>query len=119
MRVSPYIALCAADTRPSPRHASPWSCRSATGAQRLVPHHCVCGGGPVERPPFPATASAEGTQLNGCSSTAGPLVRVLAPPVKADISQGRGAHRYPPRCCGAADDIELVASFSPLPHPWQ
>src|SRR5215831_18697260 len=118
MAVSPCTVWCSMDAHAATSYTSPGSLRSATYSQRLVPRHCVGGGGPVERPPFPATASAEGTQLNGRSSTAGPLVRVLEPPVKADISQGRGAHRYPPRCCGAADDIELVASFSPLPHPW-
>jgi hypothetical protein len=70
---SPGTAWCSAYARPSPRHASPWSVRSATGAQRL--------------------------------SSAGTLVRVLAPPVKAGISQGRSAHRYPPRRCGAADSM--------------
>src|SRR5215471_10832511 len=29
-------------------------------------------------------------------ASAGTLVRVLEPPVKAGISQGRSAHRYPP-----------------------
>src|SRR6266700_7895370 len=77
MGVSPCIAWCAADARPSPRHTSPWSCRSATGAQRLV--------------------------------SAGTLVRVLAPPVKAGIRQGRSAQQYPPRRCGAADYISSIA----------
>jgi hypothetical protein len=61
MAVSPCTALCSAYARPSPRHASTWSVRRATGAQRL--------------------------------SSAGTLVRVLAPPVKAGISQGRQARR--------------------------
>src|SRR5438128_8769683 len=61
MAVSPCTAWCAAYARPSPRHASPWSVRRATGAQRLA--------------------------------SAGTLVRVLAPPVKAGISQGRQARR--------------------------
>src|SRR2546425_774744 len=77
MGVSPCIAWCSADARPSPRHTSPWSCRSATGAQRLV--------------------------------SAGTLVRVLEPPVKAGISQGRSAQQYPPRRCGAADYISSIA----------
>jgi len=70
---SPGTAWCAAYARPSSRHASPWSVRSATGAQRL--------------------------------SSAGTLVRVLEPPVKAGISQGRSAHRYPPLRRGAADSM--------------
>src|SRR6266571_5396968 len=61
MVVSPCTAWCAAYARPSPRHASPWSCRRATGAPRRT--------------------------------AAGTLVRVLAPPVKAGISQGRQARR--------------------------
>src|SRR6266446_8807290 len=61
MAVSPCTAWCSADARLSPRHASPWSCRSATGAQRLA--------------------------------STGTLVRVLEPPVKAGISQGRQARR--------------------------
>src|SRR5713101_3060504 len=77
MGVSPCIAWCSEDARPSPRHTSPWSCRSATGAQRLV--------------------------------SAGTLVRVLEPPVKAGISQGRSAQQYPPRRCGAADYISSIA----------
>src|SRR6266852_6441213 len=77
MGVSPCIAWCSADARPSPRHTSPWSCRSATGAQRLV--------------------------------SAGTLVRVLEPPVKAGISQGRSAQQYPPLRCGAADYISSIA----------
>src|SRR2546425_12788871 len=77
MVVSPCTALCSADARTSPRHASPWSVRRATGAQRL--------------------------------SSAGTLVRVLEPPVKAGISQGRSAPRYPPRRCGAADYISSIA----------
>src|SRR5712691_2249309 len=35
MTVSPCTALCSAYARASPRHASTWSFRSATGAQRL------------------------------------------------------------------------------------
>src|SRR5215510_16014890 len=35
MVVSPCTALCGAGARPSPRHASTWSFRSATGAPRL------------------------------------------------------------------------------------
>src|SRR6266478_5578040 len=58
---APGTAWCSAYARPSPRHASPWSCRSATGAQRLA--------------------------------SVGTLVRVLEPPVKAGISQGRQARR--------------------------
>src|SRR5712691_9164138 len=77
MGVSPCIAWCSADARPSPRHTSPWSCRSATGAQRLV--------------------------------SAGTLVRVLEPPVKAGISQGRSAQQYPPLRCGAADSLSSIA----------
>src|SRR5216683_7773001 len=74
---SPGTAWCSAYARPSPRHASTWSVRSATGAQRLV--------------------------------SAGTLVRVLEPPVKAGISQGRSAQQYPPLRCGAADYISSIA----------
>src|SRR5215475_11437981 len=75
MRVSPCTALGSVDARPSPRHARPWSVQSATGAQHLCP----------------ATASAEGTPFHGRPASAETLVRVLAPPVKAGISQGRSA----------------------------
>src|SRR6266571_7299877 len=59
MTVSPCTALCAAYARASPRHASTWSFRRATGAQRL--------------------------------SSAGTLVRVVEPLVKARVSKGRKA----------------------------
>src|SRR5205814_3555011 len=44
---------------------------------------------PVERPPFPATASAEGAQLNVSPSSAGTLVRVLEAPVKDGVNPVR------------------------------
>src|SRR5919199_1560488 len=91
MIVSPCTALCSAYARASPSHASTWSVRSATGAQRLFPATASAEGAQLNGPPFPATASAEGAQLNGPPSSAGTLVRVLEPPVKAHISKGRKA----------------------------
>src|SRR6266571_6856807 len=66
MAVSPCTVWCSMDARAATSHTSPGSLRSATHAQRL----------------FPATASAEGAQLNVPPSSAGTLVRVLEPPVK-------------------------------------
>src|SRR5439155_19293014 len=95
MAVSPCTVWCSMDAHAATSHTSPGSLRSATHAQRLFPRHCVGGGGPVERPPFPATASAKGfgrpvplppdTRLNGrpCPATAwaeGGQLNGLLPP---------------------------------------
>src|SRR4029453_3095606 len=87
MRVSPFTSLYFVYARPSPRHASPWSCRRATGAQRLFPATASAEGAQLNGSPFPASATAEGAQLTVPPSSAGTLVRVLEPPVKAGISQ--------------------------------
>jgi hypothetical protein len=89
MIISPYPALCSAYARISPRHAHTRSFRSATGAQRLFPATASAEGAQFNGRPFPASATAEGAQLNVPPSSAGTLVRVLEPPVKARISQRR------------------------------
>jgi len=64
----------------------------AEGAQfngRPFPATVWAEGGQFNGPSFPATASAEGAQFNGRPSSAGTLVRVLEPPFKAGVSQGR------------------------------
>src|SRR5262249_43130211 len=62
-----------------------------------------------------ATASVQGAalssrhQVNGRPFSTGTLVRVLEPPVKAGIRQGRNAHRYPPRAIVRGTMIAISA----------
>src|SRR5713101_3212220 len=44
-------------------------------------------------------------------SSAGILVRVLEPSVKAGLSQGRSAHRHPPLRCGDAGYISSIGNW--------
>src|SRR5262249_9015676 len=91
---------------------------SATGAQRLFPATASAAGG-AQR--VAACSASARHQFNGAPSSTGTLVRVLAPPVKAGMSQGKSAHRYPPLrfafTPGKPTGALALAGQAPPPNP--